>query len=516
MAESMSSGELLVKFGFINKKGKSKYKFDEKKGYYVPIEGTKYDPKHADQEMEEEANISWNKQYYPTDHPTPAVRYKIVYESFNMSLEEMYYWTINHLRQDAGFPQLIKVQDVFSASENSAMFGQSAQRLSIQEDRASNFMRTIAEMVKTLFQIVRELRILDERLEIYNAWEKSKSADATLKGLYADFAENRGQQMQPGSLYHLANQVGYAALPDLFFNTLVYKKEDVDKVVEGMPGYNNSVKSVLKRKLYQFVVWKEKTHKELVSRKKFQIKYLRQHYTTIKMYMSWVKPYLRHIKRLTMNENQLESPDLIGSFETSTTEIEVLGIKPNPKSDYNSVVMLTYKFNTRPVMQFKQEYNQGPIHIGRGHIHLRAFGWTDHQIDMYKKMRDYEDRELLGLVDEQLQSAMEMLGDDLDKYIKMAEQDLEHEEELERQSKENIDPKKLTKIDSGFGAADPFVAVIKGIGDIASAFIPADTFKKRAVVKGPKGDIGKAISGAKTGMFMVYNNYKKAHQLLSW
>ncbi|MFT4260817.1 MAG: hypothetical protein ACMXX9_00100 [Candidatus Woesearchaeota archaeon] len=516
MVESLTNSQLLVKFGFIKSSAKSKYKFDEKKGYYVSTSDEGYSGDDADEEMAEEANISWNRQYYKTGYPSTKTRYKLISESFQMSAEEMYYWMINHLRQDAGFPQMIKVTDMFSASENSAYFGQTAQRLSIQEDRASNFLRGIAEMVKTLFQIVRELRILDERLEIYEQWEKSKSADATLKGLYADFAENKGGQMQPGSVYHLSNQVGYASLPDLFFNTIIYKKEDVDKVIEGMPGFNKNVKAVLKRKLFQFIVWKEKTHAELKARRKFQIKYLRQHYTTIKTYMSWVKPYLRNIKRLSMNENQLDSPDLVASFESSVTEIEVLGIKPVPKSDYKSVVLMTYKFNTRPLMQFRQEYQQGAIHVGRGTVTMRSYGWTDHQIEMYKKMRDHEDRELLGLVDDQLKSAMEMLGDDLDNYIKEAEGKLAEEEEKEKQSKEKIDKNKLVKLDSSDSALSPFISVFKGLADIGFAFVPKSTFKKKVKPSGPKGDPGKAFKGAKTGMYMVYKNYKKSNGMLSW
>lgn len=519
MNSALSSGELLVKYGFFKSGASSKYKFDETKGYYVPVSADgKYNEGDADQEMAEEVNIYANKMYYKTEYPKTGTRYRLVYESFNSSIEEMYFWAINHLRQDMAFPKIMKITDIFSASENSAYFGQSAQRLSIQEDRASSFLRGISEMVKTLFQIVRELRILDERLEIYGQWKKSKSADATLKGLFADFAENSGGQMKPGSIYHLSNQLGYAALPDLFFNTIVYKKEDVDKVIDGMPGYNKNVKSVLKRKLFQFIIWKEKTEKELEARRKFQIKYLRQHYLTIKMYISWVKPYLRHIKRLTMNEKQLDSPDLISSFESSATEIEVLGIRPNPGKKVNSVVLMTFKFTTRPLMNFRQEYQQGALHVGRGVMTLRAYGWTDKQIEMYRKMRDFEDRELLGMVDEQLSSAMEMLGDDLDKYIAEAEGTLKAKEEEEKRAKEKINEKKLVKIESGYGAADPFVSVFKGVLDIGKAFIPVGSKSKpvKAVEEIDPADVKSAAGKAKASMFFVYNNYKKAHGLLSW
>jgi len=408
---------------------------------------------------------------------------------------------------------MVKLTDVFSASENSAFFGQSAQRLAIQEDRASSFLRGISELVKTLFQIVRELRIIDERLDIYHNWKKSKSADSTLKGLFADFAENKGGQMQPGSIYHLSNQVGYATLPDLFFNTTVYDKDKIDGVVDGM-GFNKNVKAVLKRKLYQFIVWKEKTEQELEARRKFQIKYLRQHYLTIKTYISWVKPYLKHIKRLTMNEEQMDSPELIGSFETSATEIEVLAYKPNKGNALNSCVLMTFKFNTRPVMQYRQEYQQGPVHIGRGEMTLRSYAWSDEQIEMYRKMRDAEDRELLGLADDQLKSAMDMLGDDLEKYLNEAEKSLEGKEDEEGGAPKQKE--KLTKLGSDETVFGPFVSLIKGFGDIGKAFVPVSALKKDKKPSKPDAKPSPALKSANTAMWMVYNNYKKAHGLLSW
>ena len=515
MVDMLQPHELLVKFGFIKGKYKHLYELDENKGYYVLKQDakgvTEYDESHADQEIDEEHNISSTSAYQKTEFPRTSRRYRLVTESFGMSLEEFYFWCVNHLRQDAGFPYLIKVTDVFSASENSAFFGQSVQRLSIQEDRANAFLKTIGEMVKTLFQIVRELRIIDERLEIYENWKKSRSADATLKGLFADFAENKGGQTQPGSLFHLSQTVGYSSLPDLFFNTIVRSKEEVDSVVDNLQ-FNNNVKNVLKRKLYQYLVWVEKTDKEIRTRKRFQVKYLRQHYLVIKTYISWVKPYLKHIKRLQMNDKQLDSPDLISSFETSSTEIELIGYNPVPKSSINACILLTFKFNTRPVLNYQQEAHRGPVHVGRGTLTLRSYVWTKKQIDMYKKMKDYEDKELLGLVDDQLKSAMDMLGEDIDKYLKMAEEDT-----FDIQT----DKKKVTpgSIEGNTNVFDPFISMFKGFGELGKAFIPSNIINIGSKSKGPgvtKTDIKKANKSCGLAMWMIYKNYKKSNGMLSW
>ncbi len=523
MADILTDSELLVKFGFIKESCRHMYKYDDKKEHYVMREEYKkeekeYDKSHANEEMDEENNLSTTNAYQKTGYPKTPKRYRLITESFNMSLEELYYWCLNYIRQDAGFSKVDKILDTFSAAENSAFFGQSVQRRAIQEDRASGFLRGISELVKTLFQIVRELRVIDERLEIYKNWKTSKSADATLKGLFADFAENKGGQMQPGSVFHLSQQVGYAALPDLFFNTIVNSTDEIDEVVDKLE-FNKNVKTVLKRKLYQFLVWTEKTEKELYTRKRFQVKYLRQHYVTIKTYISWVKPYLKHIKRLQMSEEQMDSPDIISTFESSATEIEILAQNPSPKGDIHGCTLMTFKFNTRPVLNYNQDAARGPVHIGKGEATFRSYGWTDHQIKMYKKMKDYEDRELLGMVDDQLQSAMEMLGDDLEKYLKLAEGEIEEEENEKKETK----PTKLTPIEGNINVFEPFISMFKGFGEIGKAFMPSTVSKKqkskgksKTLIPKDKASEGVAMGIAKLHMWLVYKNYKKAHGMMAW
>ena len=53
--------------------------------------------------------------------------------------------------------------------------------------------------------------------------------------------------------------------------------------------------------------WKEKTYQELTTREKFVLKYLRQHYNTIKLYMNWIRPYLRNVKDLQMEGDNTDA-----------------------------------------------------------------------------------------------------------------------------------------------------------------------------------------------------------------
>src|SRR3989344_5455374 len=388
----------------------------------------------ADKEIAEERRAS----YIPTGYPRPARRYRLHYEGYNISIEEPYFYILHYLRYFSGFPYIDKITDVFAAAENSAFFGSAQQRLGLQQDKVSQFLATIGKMVRELFQLVRELRILDERLSYYydsfTISKSSESAEITLKGIWVDLVEQGAKN--PASVYGMAREVQFTTLPDLFFSTHPKKQEDVDEVVERERGaFNRKVREVLKRKLRSFLAWKEHTFEELKNRRVFTLKYLRQHYEVIKMYMAWVKPYLYNIRRLQLDQSKTETADLLIAFESSMIEVEILARKPGK---VNECILIHYLFRTRPEMNYSQEYQRGPIHVGRVEIDFRAYGWTDKEIENYKKMSDQEDFQLLGVIDASVKAAMESLGDELMRYLKEAGEGFEAKIEIKAAPKQSL------------------------------------------------------------------------------
>ncbi|MBN2459789.1 hypothetical protein JXB28_05885 [Candidatus Woesearchaeota archaeon] len=518
MATAEDWGKLLVQHGFIKDKSRAKYK-QKDDGTWIAAQGDA-SPSDADMEEAEEANITASTasaftSYIKTGYPDPFKRYRLIVESPNVSIEENYYWLLNYMRYSSAFPHVDKLTDIFSASEQSAFWGASQNRIGIQQDRASGYLKGISEMIKTgLFQLVRELRIIDEKLEPRKQWGKNKAADIALKGEYGDLVENRGGQVQPGSIYHLSQNVGFTILPDLFFNTQVYDLDEVDKVVDNLK-FNTNVKHVLRRKLFAFINWKLKTDKELESRRTFTLKYLRQHWNVIKMYMNWVKPYIRNIARLQMSPEHTESPDLISAFETSMVEVEILAHKES-KTRYHPCILATFKYRTRPELSFqKDQYaHRGPIHVGYLEITLRGYGWSKEQIEAYKKLKKAEDMMLLGMVDEGIKAAMDALGEDLEKYLWEAG---EKEFEEKRKAKEAEEKKKKKKLDTSLalGALDPFLSVFKGMWEMFNIFVPVSSVQLGGKKKA-KGDPKDAAAAAAVEMFLMYKNYKKAHSMLSW
>ncbi len=466
--------------------------------------------------FEEEAAEETRQQYIKTGFPKPERRYRLHYEGYNISIEEPYFFILHYLRYYSGFPYIDKITDIFAAAENSAFFGASQQRLGLQQDKVSQFLATIGKMVRELFQLVRELRILDERLSYYydsfTTSRSAESAEITLKGIWVDLVEQGAKN--PASVYGMAREVQFTTLPDLFFSTHPKKQEDVDDVVERERGaFNRKVREVLKRKLRTFLAWKEHTFEEIKNRRKFTLKFLRQHYEVIRMYIHWVKPYLRNIQRLQLDQTKTETPDLLVAFETSMIEVELLARKPSKikiagvDREINQCLLMHYLFRTRPEMNYQQEYQKGPLHLGRVEIDFRCYAWTDDEVEKYKKMREQEDFQLLGLIDGSVKAAMESLGDELMRYLE--------------ESGEEFGPKKEEKEKKSSSLISPYTSIFKGFGEL---FGIAQKAKKSPMPKkSSKDDAFKLIlarnaaaTDAKNTAWTVYHHFKKHHSMLNW
>ncbi|MAG15839.1 hypothetical protein CMO88_02155 [Candidatus Woesearchaeota archaeon] len=490
-------------------------------------------------QAEEEAElVSGVKE--KTGFPKPEYFYRLVTEAINLPIEEAYFWTIDELKYGWSYNRAVKITDINAASEGSSFFGLGEQRIGMQQDKAAQFLKGISEMLKALFQIVRELRIIDERLGYYNHTfnrnAKKKDEDAsgseiTLKGIWVDQVE--GGVKNAASVYGLSQTVGFTILPDLFFrvraddiglhevaaenfdsatNRVV---SNVDKAVDGLK-FNEKVKEVLKRKLTQYYMWKLRTYQELKTRRKFTIKYLKQHYDTIKLYMGWIKPYLRNIQRLQMAEKLVRSdmPDLITAFEGALVEIEVLTYKET-KSKYKPCVLVHMYYRTRPALSYVQEgYQRGPMHTGKFDLILRGYVWSEDQIKNYINMKEEEDLNLLSSVNESIKEALDSLGEELKTYLK------EGGEIFEEEKKEKKEPNELAETVKG--AAEPFVGVLGGIKEIVSPLtegIPS-LKKKGGPKKGKDVDdtlqIASMKRDLKRSIFQTYKNYKKMHGLMTW
>jgi len=429
-------------------------------------------------------------------------------------LEETYFWLLNFLRNQLKY-EINKTSDVFSATETSSYFGDLGTRKSQLQEKAAQYLGTIANMTKSLFQIVRELRIIDERLTYYNEskkqWSKNKeqreegeAAEIALKSIWVDMVE--GGAKNPNSVTSLSMQVGFVTLPDFFYKISAKSTKDVDKRVDSLKkeGINRKVREILKRKLFQYYTWKEKTEKEIQTRRNFVLKYLRQHYATMKVYINWLKPYLRHINKLEMAS--FSTPDLVTAFESAQIEIELLAVKKefvaetprgNIKAEFKKLapcIRLKFKYVTIPQMSFQQGYQRGAIHAGRMEITMESFISKIENIRKYEKLREEEDFEII----KSLEVSMMSLGDELKRYLEEAGEVFE--EKKPEQKKESV--------------LDPFLGIFKGFKEILP--IPEKRERKKKVEKEFIAQEEEKAKKVTEELFRLYHIYKKAHKMLSW
>lgn len=406
-------------------------------------------------------------------------RYQLTIDSAKQGgVEKYYYWFQKYIpsrppfgldcRQEEKKGYVVKVRDMYNATETSSYWGNIEQRKGVQQDKVTQYLATIGKMLKDMFQIVRELRIIDERLEYYHGVDRGdKASDFALKGIWIDIVE--GGSKNPASVYGLANQVGFVTLPDLFFATFARKADDVNDVMDksgNLKAFNRKVREVLSRKLKQYLVWKEKTQKELEVRRNFTLKYLRQHYNIIRLYMNWIRPYLKNIQRLQMEGRPLSDTSLVSAFETSKIELEMLAVFTQYQKEVHThyeetrdfkkwAPMVRFRFShvSIPQMLFQSEYQRGPIHVGHTIIIIEGLVTTKKDLEKYINATQEEDIELLS----SLFDVMDAMRDDLKKYLEEAGEKFNP-----------FDVKKEEKKPET--ALEPFKAAFSGLKDLFSIF----------------------------------------------
>lgn len=444
--------------------------------------------------------------------------YNLEIEEPGAGIERFYFWILNFLKTEyphgLGFENIYKIKDIYSATETGSYFGMVEQRKGLQQEKVSHYLGLLGNMTKTLFQIVRELRIIDERYKYYKeSLEGNEESEIALKSIWVDMVEQGARN--PSSVTGLASQVGFIILPDLFYKVHPKTEDEIQKYMKALreDGINEKTIEVLSRKLKQYMVWKEKTEKELSQRRNFVLKYLRQQYNSSKLYISWVRPYLRNLKKLQMH--QQERPELVTAFDTSVIELEILAVKGKEieelikeekkneednkkeiKKKYFPCIKVTFEYVAIPQMAYQKEYQRGAIHTGVSKIKITSHIGTQEDIKEYFKKQEEEDLELLTSLNE----SMDAVGDELKEYLaELGEKFPEPEgEKKEEEKKETI--------------FTPFTGIFKGFGDM---------IKKQKTEKQDKSytldmDIKSKQSSITKLSFVLYDVFKKSNRMLAW
>ncbi len=425
-------------------------------------------------------------------------RFKIVLESMGSGVEKYYFWLQRFLKEEPdhglGF-NVEKIKDVYGASAGSSFQSQIGTKASAIQQQLSNYLTQIGQLVKALHPQVRELRILDERIGYYNdSLKGDEAAEVALKSTWIEQVE-QGMQ-NPNSVYSLARTVGFVTLPDLFFRINVKSANEVDKAIKADELSKNiptKLRDILAKKLYAYYRWKETTERELKQRRDFAIKTLRQHYNIIKMYTSWLRPYMKTLRQLEMRSNMYDA-DIVNVFETSKIELELLATGKGKK--YMPCIRVQMTFITRPELSYTKDGQKQPTHVGRTEITIEPYVVTTEQIEDYKKSLDDQEIDFVASIDE----SMMALREDMVKYLREAGEKMPGEEASE--------PKR-PKAD--------YLRPVKGLSEGFKMLLPfggprGPTKAERYAEADEKENAGKLASKLS---FVLYDVFKKVNGLMS-
>lgn len=441
---------------------------------------------------------------------------KLIVEQMTASAEPAYFWILNFLRHPNALGyEVEKTSDVFSAAEMSTFFGAVEERKQRQQERISQYLATLGGMTKSVFQMVRELRIMDERLDYYEkSYKGDEAAEVTLKNIWTNLVEGGAESTT--SVFGLSRKLGFVIVPDLFFKINPKKgSSGVDKEVGALSGegINTRVRSVLKHKLMEYYTWKEKTYGELKWGRNFRLKALNQHYQTMKMYIKWIKPFLKNIQRLEMSQENV--PELVSAFETSFIQLELFaykkayetmterGMVEREFTERIPCIRVMLKFVTLPEMAFQKEFQRAAVHAGRTEITFQGFVLSPQEIEEYKKSKELEDLEVLKYVD----ASLEALGDELKNYL------IESGEVTAEQLGKKVEEKPKIYLKDVF---HPFSSVITGFSELFGSlkWSPGGGKSKLSYHEREQEEDAAKIVG--DNVYVLYDVYKKSHGMLSW
>jgi len=352
-------------------------------------------------------------------HPKDGLT--LVFTTPHAGIEKYYYQMLEELRERSF--KVEKVKDVYTASEASDLWGELERRKQMQAEQVMKYLASIGSMMKSLFQMLRELRLIDERLAHYKGRDKGRAEDdIALKGIWIDKVEGGAQK--PSSVYGMATQLGFTTLPDLFFNTFPKKRSDIKKIVDSLAehGINKKIREILQRKLAEFMTWTENTEKELKTGRKFKLMYLRQHFHVIRMYLDWVRPYIKNVSKLNIlaeggKADTRTKTELIRAAESAVMDIELMAEKGAPDDYYKTCIRIVFHFTSQPRLEFRKEYQRGPIHVGKITIDFEGYAFTAADLKAYRDAKIDDDIEVLKSVF----SSIEALEGELLEYLKEAD-----------------------------------------------------------------------------------------------
>lgn len=284
----------------------------------------------------------------------PVVQYWIT-RDYAESLESMYADLLTQLKGPGGILSFLKTEDWTRFTQRSPEWGTTEQKKSYQMDRATQLLKGIQEISRSLIAMYRDLKRIKECLGYYG--EKTTD-EVTLKGTFVDFVDAK---KGAASMVNMEKNLQFFSLRDFFFKIDAATSSDIDEKVDALQ-ISDRLKVVLKRKLKEYAEWRGTWKESLDQMKKVLEERIGSQEKTIDLYKEWSRPILRNIKFLEYpwEKGSRTRVDVLEAGNYLVSEVTVLGWKDFKKEkDIRKFVEENWndKEEEKPIKKFDDIYS---------------------------------------------------------------------------------------------------------------------------------------------------------------
>lgn len=372
-----------------------------------------------------------NPRYSEGGKTGPIWENKVVFDTNMNTLENLYYWIIDFMN---GYysGNVEKIADTFVTSPGSSYFGNLSMTAQKMQEEGMKILGTVNQVIKSIINIIYDLRNFDMRLKTYDKLRDPKTRQEGMLALKELWLMSVDMQRQSGSINHMAQAYGFSTLRPAFL--AANSVEDAKKM-----DLNDIVKRLLESRLGEFFTWVEYSETELRKRYEIEKSQLRSQIDTVKLYSSWVKPYLQAAEQLRMKESKEAS--IVSIFTSMILELNLVAKK---KADTRGAVMskdlpsgfikrldnirdfyelltVDFKFRTYPTAQHP--------HAGRVEIGFKAYVLNSDELLLLEKMRE----------DSAIESTLNIAGTLTDKSLDQIKKDIDYFLKPEEKKKDESD-----------------------------------------------------------------------------
>ncbi|MEK6835760.1 MAG: hypothetical protein AABX55_01940, partial [Nanoarchaeota archaeon] len=123
------------------------------------------------------------------------INYDIVYDSLSEGLEPIYFWILDFMQESypsgLGMDEVIKSKDEYEAAVGSGFFSDLGAKATRMQEQAMKMMATINTVIRSIINLIYDLREFEIRLETYDDLHsleeaKSEAAEISLRVIWMD------------------------------------------------------------------------------------------------------------------------------------------------------------------------------------------------------------------------------------------------------------------------------------------------------------------------------------------